>query len=231
MRDLTLLTYADAHYASAQALLVNRAENMGAFDHIVARTRADLIATDFYKTNRDVLDRCEGGGFCLWKPFLIRRELKEMRDGDLLLYVDAGDWLEGAGSDLRKTVAEVLQHEDVYLTSGSFRNGDWTKRDTFVRMGCDSPPYHDAIQVEAGVCAFRASSSSRIAVGMWLGACEDADSLTSDENVMGRPNLPGFREHRYDQSILTNLAVRFGWPQGSALRPFVHCNRNLQGIA
>lgn len=49
--------------------------------------------------------------------------------------------------------------------------------------------------------------------------------MTDDDNVCGKPNLAGFREHRHDQSILTNLAIRDGLNvDNGTLRNFVECN-------
>src|SRR5205823_2371810 len=36
----------------------------------------------------------------------------------------------------------------------------------------------------------------------------DRRCITDDMNECGLPNLPRFREHRHDQSILTNLCVK-----------------------
>lgn len=226
MPDLVLLTYADGLYAEAQERLLDRASDLGVFAEILGLAPDDLEAS-FCRRNRVILNKFQGAGFCLWKPYLILRTLLSLKPGDALLYVDAGDWLEGSGPALRARVFELLDHEDVYLTAGSFRNADWTKRDTFVYMDCDNHNYHDAIQVEAGVIAVKNTPTAYRFLVEWLHWCMDPRILTSDPNVIGMDNLPGFSEHRYDQSVLTNLAVKYGVTRGNALREFVHCNRNL----
>ena len=40
-------------------------------------------------------------------------------------------------------------------------------------------------------------------------AC-DRRIISDDDNVGGKDNFPSFQEHRWDQSILTNLAIKHG---------------------
>ncbi len=46
----------------------------------------------------------------------------------------------------------------------------------------------------------------------WLEYCSDLRVITDDPNTCGLPNLDGFRSHRHDQSILTNLTLKHEIP-------------------
>jgi hypothetical protein len=54
----------------------------------------------------------------------------------------------------------------------------------------------------------RNTLANRRFVEMWLDACTDARVLTDAPNTCGQPNLPGFVEHRHDQSVLSVLFWR-----------------------
>jgi hypothetical protein len=55
--------------------------------------------------------------------------------------------------------------------------------------------------------------------------CTDRRIISDDPNVSEKDNFPSFKEHRRDQSILTNLAVKHGLSVvGSEIRDFIECN-------
>ncbi len=45
-------------------------------------------------------------------------------------------------------------------------------------------------------------------VAEWLESCRDRRVLTDEPNTCGLPNLPGFVDHRHDQSVLSLQAGR-----------------------
>ena len=49
-----------------------------------------LHRTAFYSENKAILDLARGAGYWLWKPFIISETLKEMEEGDCLIYSDSG---------------------------------------------------------------------------------------------------------------------------------------------
>jgi hypothetical protein len=44
----------------------------------------------FVDRNKNILQRRRGAGYWLWKPYIIYRELYGARDGDIIIYTDAG---------------------------------------------------------------------------------------------------------------------------------------------
>jgi Flp pilus assembly protein TadD len=87
--------------------------------------------------------------------------------------------------------------------------GAWTKRDCFHYMGCDAQHYWNAPQIQATFSLWCGKEAMEF-VAEWLRWCQDRRCLTDDSNECGLANLPGFRDHRHDQSILTNLCVDRG---------------------
>ncbi len=225
MQQFNLLTYSDQNYRPIQAKLVEHAIALQAFDYLYTESRSDLEETIFYQENKAILDLPRGAGYWLWKPFLILQKLMTLREGDVLLYMDSADWIE-EGHELRQAALELMADKSIYLTEGAFKNSDWTKRDTFVMMGCDKPEYHNAIQMEAGIILVKRDRETIDFLNEWLGWCKNAAVITDQDNVCGQPNLDGFKDHRHDQSILTNLKVKNNIPSGNAMRKFIHCNVN-----
>ena len=72
-------------------------------------------------------------------------------------------------------------------------------------MGCEDNKYLNSTQLEAGCCAFTKNDVTLKFVKEWLSFCENYDVISNESKT---PNKQNFREHRYDQSILTNLVIK-----------------------
>ncbi len=220
---LTLLTYADEFYAQEQKNLADYAATLNVFDRIVSKTREDLVTTKFYKEYKKIFDGPRSG-YHLWKPYFLWLELmKNMEPGDAIMFMDADDWIEKP-EGMREKIEGILQKQDMILTLGAFKNADWTKRDCFINMGCDEPKYHDAIQLESGICVFRKTTPTMMILMNWVHYCANWETISDDKSIHG-PDYPGFKEHRHDQSVLTNLKVKFDLYASHELREFVICDK------
>jgi hypothetical protein len=227
--NLNLLTYADQLYAPMQAKLVEHAQSLNQFDYIIYRNRNHLVQTDFYKYNRRILDHPKGGGYCLWKPMYIIDTLSRMDEGDVLIYMDSADWIEN-GETLREEVLELMKDKNLLLTDGSYPNKNWTRRDTFHYMECDEPKYWNGVQLEAGIIVVKNTDFTRKILLEWQKWCKVPDIIMEVMNTSGLPNLDGYMEHRYDQSVLTNLKYKYDLYSSGEMRKFIHCNVNMPEI-
>lgn len=227
---LVLVTYADKKYKQNQVVLTSRATVLNCFDEICDFTREDVEKSDFYKEHKHILDQERGAGYWLWKSHIILAVLDKLNEGDILLYMDCGDWLE-KGEGLREMLFKKMEDEklDFLLTDGAYKNSEWTKKDCFVLMNCDSKPYHNATQLEAGIIVCRKTKRTEEILYEWLFFCRDEQILTDKSNMSG-DNYPGFKDHRHDQSILTNLKVMHNLYSGSEMREFITCNKSLEEV-
>ena len=101
-----------------------------------------------------------------------------------------------------------LETNSIFLLNRGYKNSEWTKRDTFILMGCDNYIFHNTVQLEAGVIALKNNKFIRDLLKQWMFYATNDNILFDNDNLCGLPNLPNFKEHRYDQSILTNLAIQ-----------------------
>lgn len=222
-----LTSYADAAFQSARDRLMDSAARHG-IDVLRPWGREDLERTGFYQVQRGVLDRPRGGGYWLWKPFVMLETLKEMRDGDLLVYSDAGIEIIADLDplfDLCRERSEILLFANPYDDPGDappISCGAWTKRDCFVFMDCDDPACHASPLLDASVLVVRKSPRAVAFVREWWLYCCQPQLMTDAPNVCGLPDLPGYVAHRWDQSILSLLA----WREGLELfrQPSQHAN-------
>lgn len=208
-----LVSYADAAYRLAQERLMDSAARYG-IDRLRPWTRDALERTSFYRMHQAVLDEPRGGGYWLWKPFVITQTLKDMAPDDLLAYSDAG--MEVI-ADVQPLFALCRERRDILIFAGHHEDlgapgpnvcRKWTKRDCFVGMDCDEPRYHDGQMADASFLVVRNTARASALMREWLLCCAQPAILTDAPNRCGVPDLPGFIEHRHDQSVLSLLAIR-----------------------
>ena len=178
--------------------------------HIRSYDFEDIKQTPFYAENRAILDHPTGMGYWLWKPYIVLEALKDAAEGDIVVYSDAGLEIT-APLDALLALCSV-QSPILLFGNGDFINATWTKRDCFILMTCDRPYYWNAPQCDAAFCVFRRCETSLRFVTEWLDYCRDPRIITDDPNTAGRRDLPDFREHRRDQSVLSLLAASHKLP-------------------
>lgn len=217
---IAFCTYADNNYKAKQATLHEAVSTMG-FDHLFRFDRQWLTQTDFYYTNKFILDQSRGGGYWLWKPYIILQAFEKLAYNDALLYLDSGDTISPG---ILPFIKNAMAHRDILLTLGDRVNKHYTKRDCFVLMGCDTEDYWNCLQIEAGVILIKKTKQTIELLQEWLSYCSDFRISTDSKNEYELDNFDGFIDHRHDQSVLTNLAVKHALPASNAIRQFAKCN-------
>jgi uncharacterized protein YndB with AHSA1/START domain len=209
-----LASYADASFRTSQQRLTASASSAG-IACVEAWDRARLEGTSFYRLQRAILDQRRGGGYWLWKPFIIKETLRSMAEGDLLVYADAGIEIV---ADLSPLFA-LAAHQDILLFVAHYDDagapgpntcGKWTKRDCFLFMDCDEPRFHQAPMVDASFLILKNGGRARAFVREWLLLCCQEQLLTDTPSVCGVPALAEQLGHQHDQSLLSLLAHREG---------------------
>lgn len=221
------ISYANEDYLVQQMALAKHAKECGEFDEVFSYTSGQITKTKFYQQNKELLDEKKGAGFCAWKHFIILDCLHEMQENDILMYLDSADILaETEGLRNFLLIATMEPNKEIILTAGAYPNRQYTRRDAFLLMDCDLPEYHDDIQVEAGIIVIRNTVRTRLIIEEWGKYCLDRRIVSEDENVFGLPNLPDYKETRYDQSVLSILKKKLNLYAGNEVRYWVRCNVN-----
>jgi len=225
MSEFHFITFADEKYMLQQYNLCLYANDLNQFKTVTGYSKGqDLLKTDFYKDNQQILDQPRGCGYWLWKPYYILKKLEEVSDNDVVFYADCADVFL---PQLIPFLRENFNNSNVMLLQGAYKNKDWTKRDCFVLMGCDEEKYWDHNQLEAGIGFFKKTPKTLEIVSEWLEFCKNPHILTDIPNECGYHNFPSFQDHRHDQSILTNIAIKHNLRiENELIRQFVSCNIN-----
>lgn len=226
---IRLVTYADNKMLRALDLCARSAEKNGvdmSFTYqrymVCGEPGMAGIYKEFYEFNKEVLDQERGGGYWLWKPYVIYLQMLNAKDGDILIYSDAG-------VEFVNNVNEIISRmdEDIFFFTNGFPHVEWCKGDVFYSIV--KPPvvevrkYDDCIdiiskyqhpetdpkQVQASVIFFKVNQKTRDFVKEWLLYCQMPGFI--DDSPSKLPNYPTFAEHRHDQAILTCLQIKYGY--------------------
>ena len=175
-------------------------------------TDKDLRKTNFYQSNKKLLDESRGAGYWVWKPYFILERLKSIPEGEMLIYQDCGFGYRFKNFIYPRRLIEFTEHygcvPGVYIPERG-NNLQWTKKDVFVRMDCDSEEYWGTPQVQATISLWKNNAANRAFITLWLDACCNRKLVSDDVSLKGCVNHPDFVEHRHDQSLLTLLTTKY----------------------
>lgn len=192
--------------------LLNESALRAGIDEVVAWNPAMLEGAGYvYKYGRPAV----GDGYFSWKSFVVLQTLLRHPDA-IVIYYDSG---RHDGHKIDRFPATLidwcLAHDGmlpgVYIPCWG-PNRRWTTRDCFVYMGCDSEPYWNAPQVQATFSIWQGKRAVEFVQEWWDYCNEPKVCAGLPPNVCGLPNLDGFVGHRHDQSVVTNLCVKYNLP-------------------
>jgi hypothetical protein len=214
MARRTLVTFATDDFASQRDALVESAQRSGQFADVIVWNE-NALRSDPGLPEVGLLSHDRGVGYWSWKPHIILRALEALDDGDVVVYTDVGRYRGGysVSRDLSPLVAFCRGNAGILpgvIVPNFGPNSRWTRRDCFVLMGCDEPYYWEHPQIQATFSVWLKTETAIEFATEWRRYCADIRIVGDGPNTCGLPNLPGFVDHRHDQSVLTNLALKRG---------------------
>jgi len=199
-----LVNYATPEFYQSQKRLNRSARKFG-LDQVISYREKHIRKTSFYQQNQYILNNKRGGRYWIWKPYIILETLRKVSNGSLVFYLDSGAEII---RDIYPLINLCVKQDGILLFTIPRLNKHWTKRDCFVMMNCDLEEYYNTCQVPAGYQVYIKNDRSINFVQEYLDYCQNINIVTDLPNVCGLDNLPEFREHRHDQSILSLLAFK-----------------------
>jgi hypothetical protein len=203
----TIVSFGSEEFFPSLDRLLNSALKFGV-DEARFTKPEHLVESPFFHQNLDIFQHRRGYGYWLWKPFLILAALRDAAENDIVIYSDAGVEIVASLAPLIALARDVQPL--VAFGNGNHKNSMWTKRDCFILLQCDSAKFWEAAQWNGFFQVYRRCDFTIQFVEEWLSACCDARILTDIPNEMGQPNLPDFRDHRHDQSVLSLISEKRG---------------------
>lgn len=205
---IKLVTFTDGRMTISANKCAQSAMQHGA-DGYSIWTQNDL-SPEFRETMADVLKHERGAGFYCWKPYIVHREMCRLKDGDILVWCDAGnEWV----GDMRQAIDAMDQ--DILFFSNGWNHADWCKMDCIAAILPENYfDYRNPLnwrlkQVQASTFFVRVTSETRKLIQEWYAFSLIPGLIDNEPSRL--ENIPTFQEHRWDQSILGCLQIKYGY--------------------
>lgn len=198
---ILLINYANEAYRLAQKLQTRTAKVAGFTD--VIEYGPEDIEESFKEEHEDIFRYKRGNGLWLWKPYLIKKTIDSMNDGEILFYCDSGACFFRSARE----IISKLTDQDVWISVLPLKEKQFTKQITFDIMNCNSERYKETAQISGTFCAFKKSDFSTKFVDEWLQYCCNIKVLEPPKSTVQEAVY--YYGHREDQSILSLLVKRY----------------------
>ena len=208
-KDKVLITFGtDNLFENQRIKFKQQATDINFFDSIIIEnehTIKPLIKDyeDFIKNNQ------RGYGYWLWKPIIIKRQLENMFDDDILFYLDCGSSIINNNIEKLDNYINILEDYDIIV----FDNHDH-KTIKFIKMNVinEFNIEDDVLEqyiIEGGCIILKNTKKTKEFIDEWIkNMIKDNYKLINDD-LLNLPQNEDFIEHRHDQSILTILARQY----------------------
>lgn len=207
------ITFANSDSNFSQNRIVFEAEKMDIFDSITFYTEKDFDEEFLSRCGENIKKYKRGYGYWSWKPYIIKKELEKINNGDVVLYADSGCMFIHQNKDeLKRWINIVSKSESGILSPcyGPYIEHDWSRGDLYKYI--NETYNHDnidifdkAIQCGCGISLYCKNDKCIDFVNNWYDIMTNHFHLCTDE-PSSFPNHPNFRENRHDQSVFSMLS-------------------------
>jgi hypothetical protein len=152
-----------------------------------------------------IKSHARGFGYWLWKPKIISQAFIDFPELDYILYLDAGCELN-INPESRKTFqkyCEILVNNQYLAFPMGLPENEWTKRDLLDYLEV-SKVDAESEQIMSGVF-FIGRTFSEEFCSAWFRIMTVKNFSLLDDSPSANAEIPIFKEHRHDQSILSLL--------------------------
>lgn len=210
---INFITYGNEKYEKAKERLCKEAYNSGFFTSVKGFGPNDL-PENFKTKYNDILKQDRGGGYWLWKPIIMYNEFKTMKEGDYLVYMDAGCIVNKKGKERFNQYIDMLKNSDYGVLSFQMYNQIekwWTTREIFDYFKMDNNgDYANTGQYIHTVLILKKNKHSDEYIKKLVAITLTQSELYTDiHNTNGR-QFNWFKDNRHDQSISSLLRKQHG---------------------
>lgn len=197
-----LVSYGNSLYNKALERIVKQAREFGRFNS------AFIYQPHQIKPPNKDFDRVfhlgRGGGYWIWKPYIIKKSLELIKENNILVYCDAGCLINKDGINRFDEYIDLLKGKPLLIFQHkNWIEMEWCNHATLEYFNVKNDlEITETPQFAAGIIMIRKTIESVEFIDKWYKVAEEKPELFSDElNHIGK--IKEFRDHRHDQSILS----------------------------
>jgi hypothetical protein len=197
-----------ANFYEAGKRLINEAKNLQVFDNTQLYSDADLKDDlIFWSQHKDFITNNKiGYGYWIWKSYIIKKTMNNMKDGDILLYADSGCTLRKD----KKYMLELFQKvrkDKIIGGLTSYSDVRCTKQDLINHLGMENSEKIHTKQRAGGGIMFYVCDKTRNLVDLWYNTCCNYHMINDSKSK--EKNHISYMFHRHDQSVFSLLTKKY----------------------
>ena len=198
------ITYGNHKFKNGKKRLCNEANSSGWFNTITAYGPKDLD-DEFTKKFKNILSQSRIGGYGIWRPYIIKKKLNEINDGDILIYLDAGCTINKKGKKRFDEYIEMLNNTEEGIISFQMPHKEkiWTTKEIFnyFKININSDIANSG-QILDGILIMKKNKHLIKLNELWLKAVYD-NSLLFTDFYNKKNQKPYFKDNRHEQSVFS----------------------------
>ena len=218
------ITYGDKSFNLQKKHLLNLAVKSTLFDEVLGYDQND-IDTNFYNKYSEIFNYNKGGGYWIWKYQIITQSLRELQNGDMLIYSDSGSSLNVKGKKRFYEYLEMLKESDhsTIRFQVDYLEKYWATKEIFKYFNIDiDSQIANSKQFLAGHIIMKKNDLLLEQLDVFKKLLEYDKYLITDK--YDSEQIDGFQQNRHDQSIFSVISKLYGC---IALENEVWFNKNL----
>lgn len=204
-----LISYGSENYTLQREFLKETALASSFFDEVTIYDRKDIDAS-FYMQFQSILNHSKGGGYWIWKPYVVTKALSFMAREDVLVYCDAGCMINPLAKERFQDYIDLVMESETGSLAFELdqKEMEYTKREVFDYF--DTPAVIiNSNQLAGNVFLLKKCNHTTLLVDEWYNTLSKHPLLfTDDQNILHQERR--FLKHKNDQSIFSIIRKTYG---------------------
>jgi hypothetical protein len=206
---LYFLVYNDNTHTIHIQKLLQSVKIYGKEFQIIVFNKNDI--DDKFKNNNSSILNCKrGGGYWLWKPYIINETLKKIKNDDIVFYMDSKYYFI---ENFTKLYSDYIINNDILLWKNKpnesiYYMKNWCKMDVIHKYNIFDKVFNENVEdCWAGAIMVKKNKNTIQYIQEWLDMCCIYEDITDSHSK--RKNSDTFNEHRHDQSLLSIIVDKY----------------------
>lgn len=212
----------------ALSRLISEIEELDLFDEIIAYTDSYLKSDENFWTQHEnfIKNNKQGYGLYIWKPYIIKKTMEKMNDGDILMYADAGCVTNRSRlQNFKNCFKYVVDDKLLWNCYNGFREINWCKKDLIEYL--NAYEYLNTYHRQAGVIMVYVCDKTRKFIDEYYNVM--CNYYLIDNSPSKLPNYDDFVNSRHDQSVFSLLSKKHNFNSNNDILQCITALRNKTG--
>ena len=203
------VTYGDRSFNIQKKRIIYQANQLNFFDEIHVFSQKD-ISKEFKLKFKNVFSDELGGGYWIWKIYILDLMLKKTKENDIFLYLDAGSTINIKARKRMNEYFEILHESDKSFLRFSIDKKEkyWTSKEVFNYFDLNiNSNFGESDQLAGGIIFVKNNATSKNFVKEFYDLLDYDEKLIT--NFYNKNQIKGFNSPRHDQSIFSILGKKY----------------------